>query len=356
MKAIILAAGKGTRLKPLTNTMPKHLLPVANKPILLHVLDYLKEAGINDIGIIVSPDSGSYIREALSDGSRMGMNITYIIQSEPLGLAHAVKVAQDFLGNSPFVMFLGDNLIQGGIKDLVEQFHTSSFDANILLKEVSDPRAFGVAELDASGRVIHLVEKPREPKSNLAVIGVYVFTTEIHKAIARTKPSGRGELEITDAIQKLLEMGREVGSHILQGWWLDIGSNEGLLEANRVVLDDSLEQDIKGEIDSQSRINGRIEVKEGAKIKNSLIQGPVSIAEGCRIRNSVINPFTSIGAGTVIEDSSIEHSVILDNCQVLKIEHLADSVIGRNTVLTAREQCFKAIKLFIGDDSRVELR
>ena len=355
MKGLILAAGKGTRLRPLTNTVPKHLLPVGNKPILFHVLDYIEEAGIKDIGIVVSPDSGHYIEEAINTVSERGGKITFIVQPEPLGLAHAVKVAQHFLGDSSFLMFLGDNLIQEGVKDFLGEFHASNSDASILLKEVPDPKAFGVAELDSSGRVVHLVEKPKKPRSNLAIIGVYLFTAEIHKAIAQTKPSWRGELEITDAIQKLLEMGQEVRSHLLRGWWLDIGSNDGLIEANRVVLDASLKKNIKGEVDSQSRIVGRVQIGKGTELESSLVQGPVFIAENCRIKNSLIKPFTNIRAGTVIEDSSLEHSVILENCQILKIKHLADSVIGRNTVLAGRGESPEKMKLFIGDDCRVEL-
>jgi len=355
MKALILAAGKGTRLRPLTNTIPKHLLPVGNKPILFHVLDYVKEAGIEDIGIVVSPDSGPYIEEALGTGSEWGAKITFIAQAEPLGLAHAVKVAQGFLGDSPFLMFLGDNLIQEGVKDFLEEFYASGSDASILLKEVPDPKAFGVAELDSSGKVVHLEEKPKKPKSNLAVIGVYLFTAEIHKAIAQTKPSWRGELEITDAIQKLLEMGKEIKSHLLRGWWLDIGNNDGLIEANRVVLDAFLKRDIKGEVDSQSRIVGRVQIGEGTKIESSLVQGPVFIAANCKIENSLIKPFTNIGTGTVVEDSSIGHSVILENCQISKIKHLADSVIGRNSVLAGQGKSPKKVRLFIGDDCRIEL-
>jgi len=355
VKALILAAGKGTRLRPLTNTVPKHLLPVGNKPILFHVLDYIKEAGIKDIGIVVSPDSGPYIEEAIGTNSEWGGKITFIVQPKPLGLAHAVKVAQGFLGDSPFLMFLGDNLIQEGVKDFLGEFHASNSDASILLKEVPDPRAFGVAELDSSGRVVHLVEKPKKPRSNLAIIGVYLFTAEIHKAIAQTKPSWRRELEITDAIQKLLEMGKEIRSHLLRGWWLDIGSNDGLIEANRVVLDAFSKRDIKGEVDSQSRIVGRVQIGEGTKLESGLVQGPAFIAANCRIKNSLIKPFTNIGSGTVVEDSSLEHSVILENCQILKIKHLADSVIGRNTVLAGQGKSPETIRLFIGDDCKVEL-
>jgi len=355
VKALILAAGKGTRLRPITNTIPKHLLPVGNKPILFHVLDYMKEAGIKDIGIVVSPDSGPYIKKAVGTGSEWGRQITFILQPEPLGLAHAVKVAQQFLDGSPFLMFLGDNLIQEGVKGFLDEFQTSNFDASILLKEVPDPKAFGVAELDDSGRVVHLVEKPKKPKSNLAIIGVYLFTSEIHKAIAQTKPSWRGELEITDAIQKLLEMGKEIRSHILQGWWLDIGNNDGLIEANRVVLDAFSKRDIKGEVDSQSRIVGRVQIEEGTKLENSRVQGPVFIAANCQIKDSLIKPFTNIRAGTVVEDSSLEYSVILENCQISKIKHLADSVIGKNTTLAGQGKSPEKLRLFIGDDGKVEL-
>ncbi|MHC1578892.1 MAG: glucose-1-phosphate thymidylyltransferase [Dehalococcoidia bacterium] len=355
MKALVLAAGKGTRLRPLTNTVPKHLLPVGNKPLLFYVLDYIKETGINDIGIVVSPDSGPYIQEALGAGSGWESQITFIVQPQPLGLAHAVQVAQGFLGDSPFLMLLGDNLIQEGVKGFVDGFQVADSDASILLKEVSDPTAFGVAELDSSGRVVQVVEKPKKPKSNLAVIGIYLFTAEIHKAIARIQPSWRGELEITDAIQTLLEMGKRVRSHVVHGWWLDIASNEGLIEANRIVLDAFLKRDIKGEVDSQSRITDRVHIEEGTKLERSIVRGPAFIGANCRIRNSVVKPFTNIKAGTVIEDSSLERSVILENCQILKIKHLADSVIGRNAVLAGRGKSPEKLRLFIGDDCKVEL-
>ncbi len=355
MKALILAGGKGTRLRPLTNSMAKHLLPVANKPILFYVLDQIKEAGISDIGIIISPETAPYIKKAVDDGSKWDARITYILQTDPMGLAHAVKTGQDFLGDSAFLMFLGDNLIQGGIKAFVEEFNTLRPNCLILLKEVPDPRAFGVAELDALGKVMHLVEKPKEPRSNLALVGVYLFTPEIHRAIAQIKPSWRGEFEITDAIQKLLDTGKEVRSHILRGWWLDTGKKDDLLEANRVVLDDYITQVIEGQVNSQSQIVGRAEIRQGAKVENSVIRGPVSIAEDCQIRNSFIGPFTSIGAGTEIENSSIEQSVILENCRILNIERLADTIIGRGTEVVKQEQRFRALRLFVGDDAKLEL-
>jgi glucose-1-phosphate thymidylyltransferase len=355
MKALILAGGKGTRLKPITHTIPKQLLPVGNKPILFYVIDQIKEAGIKDIGIIISPETGAYIKEAVGDGSRWKCRITYIPQDEPLGLAHAVKTAQPFLGKSTFLMFLGDNLIEGGVKSFVQEFESNSPEALVLLKEVLDPRLFGVAELNRKGEVVHLVEKPKQPKTNLALVGIYLFTPQIHRAIAKIKPSWRGELEITDAIQKLLDMGKKVSSHILKGWWLDTGKKDDLLEANRVVLDSLLKRDVRGDIDSKSKIVGRVEVEKGARIENSTVRGPVSIAEGCLIKNSFIGPFTSIGAGTTIEDSSVGHSVILENSRIYHIERLEDSLIGTRVELKRADERFNAVKIFVGCDSSLEL-
>jgi len=355
MKAVVLCAGKAKRLRPLTHNMAKHLLPVVNKPILFYVLEQIRQADITDIGIIISPDTGNWIKEAVGDGSKWDAHITYIVQSEPLGLAHAVKTAQDFLGDSPFLMFLGDNLIEGGVREFIERFNTYSPDALILLKEVPDPRRFGVAELNEKGEVVCLVEKPKEPKSNLALVGAYVFTPEIHRAIAEIKPSWRGELEITDAIQKLLELGKQVRSHILPGWWLDTGTKDDLLLANRVMLENLLKRDIKGNVDSKSQVVGVAEIRQGTEVVGSTIQGPVSIAEDCRIKNSIVGPFTSIGAGTVIEDSSVENSVILENCRLYRIKRLVNSVVGKGTEALGRGRKSRVTSLFVSDDSRVEL-
>ena len=355
MKAIILAGGKGTRLRPITNTIAKQLLPVANKPILFYVLDQIRHAGISDICMIISPETGANIRESVGDGSRWGVNITYVLQTEPLGLAHAVTMAKGFLGDSAFLMFLGDNLIQGGVSEFVQEFNTHRSDALILLKEVPDPRLFGVAELNGDGEVLHLVEKPNEPKTNLALVGIYLFTPDIHRAIAQIKPSKRGELEITDAIQRLLDDGKRVRSHILTGWWLDTGKKDDLLEANRVVLDTMLQRNIKGQVDSRSQVVGRVEIGDGARVENSTIRGPASIGESCEIKNSHIGPFTSVGAGTVIEDSAVEHSVILEEGRIKGIERLEDSLIGKGVELRKADSRFRTVKIFVGCDCRLEL-
>lgn len=355
MKAIILSGGKGTRLKPMTHTVAKQLLPVANKPILFYVLDQIVESGITDIGIIISPETGNDIKNHIGDGAKWNARITYILQSEPAGLAHAVKTARPFLEDSPFLMFLGDNLIQDGVKKFVSEFNSRVPDALVLLKEVEDPRLFGVAELDAQSKIIKLVEKPKEPKSNLALVGAYLFKPVIHKAIDNIKPSWRGELEITDAIQELLDMGKVVESHILTGWWLDTGKKDDMLEANRVVLDDLLKRNVKIEINDGSRIEGRVSVGEGTVIKNSTVRGPTSIAENCSIINSFIGPYTSIAAGTLIENSSIHHSIILGNCKICDMENLIDSIIGRNTSVIHRKNISRSVKLFVGDDAFLEL-
>lgn len=355
MKALILAGGKGTRLKPLTNTMAKQLFPVANRPIIFYAIDQIRQAGITDIGIIISPETGESIKEAVGDGSKWGTNVTYILQPEPAGLAHAVKTAREFLANSSFLMFLGDNLIKGSIRELAEEFKQNNHDALILLKNVSNARNFGVAELNDRGEVVHLEEKPKKPRSHLALVGIYLFSPAVHDIIAHLKPSWRGELEITDAIQGLLDTGKSVQSHILDGWWLDTGKKDDLLEANRVVLDDFLTHEINGSVDAESRITGRVNIRQGTRVLSSTIQGPVDIAEECQINNSFIGPFTSIGNRTVIENSSIEHSVILEDCLVSNVQRLVDSIIGNGTKVIKHGKGSETLRIFAGDDARVEL-
>lgn len=355
MKALILAAGKATRLKPITHTIAKQLLPIANKPIIFYVLDQIREAGITDIGIVISPETGGQVKEAVGNGVAWEAQITYIAQPEPKGLAHAVKTAQDFLGDDPFLMFLGDNLVQGDVARFVEQCRRQSPDALILLKAVEEPQVFGIAELNEQGEVCRIEEKPKSPKSNLAVIGIYIFSPAVHEAIALIKPSWRGELEITDAIQKMIEMGKVVQSHILEGWWLDTGKKEDILRANHIVLESYLKRSIKGQVDSGSQVVGVVEIGAGTVVENSTITGPVSIAARCQIKNSSIGPFSSLGAGSIVEDASIENSVILENCRILGVKQLKDSLMGRYVEVRSESTIPAVIRLFVGDDSKIEL-
>ncbi|HEU4340199.1 MAG TPA: glucose-1-phosphate thymidylyltransferase [Candidatus Binatia bacterium] len=353
MKALVLAGGTGTRLRPLTYTVPKQLIPVANRPILFYVMQHIREAGIRDVGVIISPETGSQIRDFLSKNTHL--NFTYILQEQPLGLAHAVKVARDYLQDSPFVMYLGDNLIGHGIRDFVDGRQSSNPDAVILLKEVEDPTMFGVAEVDASGRIRHLIEKPKKPPSNLALVGVYMFSPRIHDAIAEIKPSWRGELEITDAIQKLLEKGCVVQSSLLKSWWLDTGKKDDLLNANRIVLDEWTRREINGGVDAASRVVGRVKLEEGATVKRSEVRGPAAIGQGAIIENAFIGPYTSIGGGCTIKDSALEHCVVLEGVRVEGVERLADSIVGRNSTVRRVVGNYQALRLMIGDDAEVLL-
>lgn len=359
MKAIILSGGKGTRLRPLTYTGAKQLVPVANKPILWYGLESIVAAGITEIGIIISPETGEEVKAKTGNGDRFGAQITYILQDQPAGLAHAVKIAQPFLGDTPFVMYLGDNLVQGTLGPLVDQFKENTLDALTLLCEVPNPSAFGVATVDAHGRILKLVEKPKDPPSNLALVGVYLFSNVIHEAIAQIQPSPRGELEITDAIQKLIDLDRRVEAHQLQGWWLDTGKKDDLLEANRVILDTCLtclDGSIQGHIDAQSRVIGRVEIGEGTTVVNSTIRGPVTIGAGCHIENCFIGPYSSIADHVTLVDADLEHSVILQGAKLVGVhQRIVDSVIGQRAHLKAAPQRPKALRFMIGDDCQVDL-
>jgi glucose-1-phosphate thymidylyltransferase len=336
------------------------LVPVANKPILFYAIESIREAGIDDIGIIVG-DTQAEIREAVGDGSRWSARVTYIPQEAPLGLAHAVWTARDFLGDDPFVMYLGDNLIQHGIQRFVREFEApgthegGGVDALILLTAVEHPEQFGVAELDPTGQIVRLEEKPKQPKSNLALVGVYLFNAAIHEAISRIQPSSRGELEITDAIQTLIDSGRRVHSHVHTGWWLDTGKKDDMLEANRVVLDE-IQMEIRGSLDAPSKVVGRVRIGEGTELVNSCVRGPAVIGAGCRLVNTFVGPYTSISDGVEIRDSEIEHSIVLDNSRILRPgSRIEDSLIGRCVEVTRGESRPAALRLLLGDDSQVSL-
>lgn len=356
MKGLILSGGKGTRLRPLTYTSAKQLVPVANKPVLFYAIETLVEAGIRDIGIIVG-DTREEIKAAVGTGDRWGIKVTYIHQDAPLGLAHAVKVAEDFLGSDRFVMYLGDNMIEESIRPLVEEFARSNGENNcqILLKHVSDPQSYGVAQLDENdpNRVVRLVEKPREPLSDLALVGIYMFDKHVFEAVNAIKPSWRNELEITDAIQYLVDAGYQVRPSIVRGWWVDTGKQADMLEVNRLILD-RLERSVEGVVDRDSAVTGKVVVSKSAEIINSVVRGPVVIGDHCRIINSYIGPFTSINHHCTITNSEVEHSIILENSQILDIGgRIEDSLIGRNAIVEKSPIKPKAYKLLLGDNSRV---
>jgi glucose-1-phosphate thymidylyltransferase len=352
MKGLVLSGGKGTRLRPITYTSAKQLVPVANKPVLFRVIEAIRDAGIDDIGIVIG-DTGDEIRAAVGNGRRWGVQITYIPQEAPSGLAHAVKISRDFLGDDRFVMFLGDNCIQGGISPLIEQFGRSDYNAQIVLKRVADPRSFGVAELDDEGRIVQLVEKPREPRSDLALVGIYMFDRQIWEAVGAIRPSARGELEITDAIQWLVSNGRLVYPYVHEGWWIDTGKKDDLLEANRLVLEEMVGS-VQGYVDRDSQLIGKVIVEAGAEIINSTIRGPAIIGEKTRILNSYVGPFTSIYHNCVIEESEIEHSIMLEHSAVRGLPHrLEDSLIGRNVEVARSPLKPKAYRLLLGDNSSV---
>lgn len=356
MKALILSGGKGTRLRPLTYTGAKQLVPVANKPILWYGIESIIAAGITDIGIIISPETGAEVQAKTGNGDRFGAKITYILQDQPLGLAHAVKIAQPFLEDSPFVMYLGDNLVQSQLDLFLDKFKSKHLDALTLLCEVENPTAFGVARVDEQGKVLELIEKPKVPPSNLALVGVYLFSPAIHEAIANIKPSPRGELEITDAIQYLIEGQKNVESFQLQGWWLDTGKKDDLLAANQIILDTCLDSTMAGEVDSNSKISGRVHIGKGSRIINSTIRGPVTIGENCHIENCFIGPYSSIADRATIIDTEIEHSVILTEAKVIGIQQrIVDSLIGARVQLKVTPQRPKALRFMIGDDSQIEL-
>jgi glucose-1-phosphate thymidylyltransferase len=354
MKGLILSGGKGTRLYPITFNRAKQLVPVANKPVLFRVIEAIKEAGIDDIGIVIG-DTGEEIKQAVGNGRRWDVKITYIPQEAPLGLAHAVKISHSFLGDDRFVMFLGDNVIQGGISTLIRQFANSDWNSQVVLTQVEHPEHYGVAELDEQGRIRRLVEKPRNPPSNLALVGIYMFDHNIFQAVNSIKPSWRGELEITDAIQWLVENGCAVHPYIHRGWWIDTGKPIDMLEANNRVLAE-LTHKVDGYVDRDSKIDHLVTVERGAEIINSVVRGPAIIGEDARLINSYIGPFTSIFHNTIVENSEIEHSIVLDHSRIVNVpSRIEDSIIGRDVEVTYSPIKPKAYKMTLGDHSRVGL-
>lgn len=354
MKGLILSGGKGTRLRPLTFTQAKQLVPVANKPVLFYGIEALKEAGITDIGIIVG-DTKQEIKHATGDGTRWGINISYIEQEAPLGLAHAVKIAEDFLEKEPFVMYLGDNILKSGITSLVEEFKEKKPNALILLTEVPNPQMFGVAELEGE-RVVRLVEKPKNPASNLALVGVYMFDFHIFEAVKAIKPSWRNELEITDAIQYLVEHGYEVQPHLVTGWWKDTGKIEDILDANRLILE-TIAEDIRGEVDEASRINGQVVIEKGVVVRNSIIRGPAIIGANSEILDSYIGPFTSIQNNCRIVQTEIEHSIVLERSEIVEVgSRIDESLIGREVKIFKCPPKPSAFRFMVGDKSEIGIK
>ncbi|HEV2819558.1 MAG TPA: glucose-1-phosphate thymidylyltransferase [Solirubrobacteraceae bacterium] len=351
MKGLILSGGKGTRLRPITHTSAKQLVPVANKPVLFYGIEAMAEAGIEEVGIIIAPETGSEIRDVTGDGSRFGVRITYIEQVEPLGLAHAVLTAEAFLGDEPFVMYLGDNLLQGGIVDLVAAFREHGPEALILLTPVSDPENYGVAELDG-GRVVRLAEKPARPATDLALVGVYMFTPAIHDAARAIVPSARGELEITDAIQHLVDTDRRVEPHVVQGWWKDTGRLDDILEANRLVLD-RVDARVEGEL-VDSSCDGRVVVEPGARLERSTVRGPAIIGAGARLVDCYVGPYTAIGEGCRIEHAEVEHSILLAGSSVTGLQgRMESSLLGRNVRIGRGAAQPRAYRFMVGDNSEI---
>jgi glucose-1-phosphate thymidylyltransferase len=354
MKGLILSGGKGTRLRPLTFTQAKQLVPVANKPVLFYGIEALNEAGIEDIGIIVG-DTKDEIREAAGDGSRWGIRITYIEQDAPLGLAHAVKISEDFLGKEPFVMYLGDNILKSGIKSLVEEFKEKEPNSLILLTKVPNPRMFGVAELK-DGKIVRLVEKPKKPMSNLALVGVYMFDYHVFEAVNAIKPSRRDELEITDAIQYLVDKGYNVHPHLVTGWWKDTGKIEDILEANLLILE-TISSKIEGKVDDSSKINGQVILEKGVLVKNSIIRGPAIIGPDTEIVDSYIGPFTSIQKGCRIVRTEIEHSIVLEGSEIQDVGSRIDqSLVGREVKIYKCPPKPSVYRFMVGDKSEIAIK
>jgi glucose-1-phosphate thymidylyltransferase len=357
MKGLVLSGGSGTRLRPLTHTGPKQLIPVANKPVLQYVIEDLKKAGVTEIGVILGNNGKEQVIAELKDGEQYGVRITYIDQGAPLGIAHAVQCAKDFLGKDDFIVYLGDNMLRDGVKGLVDDFYRGQYDAAISLQAVTDPGQFGVAELNGDGRVIRLEEKPKVPKSNYALVGVYLFTPVIFDMIKQIKPSWRNELEITDAIQKLLDNKCNVRSHIVTGWWKDTGKPEDILEVNRFVLDD-LKPVISGTVEDGAIMMGRISLGKNSLVKKGcVVRGPVVIGDNCVIESGTyIGPFTSVGNNCIIKGAYIESSVLMAGCRLECDNRIVDSLIGKNaTIASSNSDLPKGTRLIVGENSFLKI-
>ncbi len=353
MKGLILSGGKGTRLRPFTYTGAKQLVPLANKPVLFYAIEDLVEAGITTIGIVISPETGDQVSATVGDGSQFGARITYILQDAPRGIAHGIKIAQDFVGADPFVLFLGDNFLREGIVPQVKAFRDGAMNAQIILYPMDDPSSMGVAVLDGDGRVTRLVEKPKQFISPYAVIGIYMFDHHVFEAVNAIKPSARGELEITETIQYLIDHGFNVGAQPLTGWWIDTGKTSDILEANRLILD-ILERKIAGQVTGDSHLEGRVVLEPGAVVINSTIRGPAIIGARTRIENAYVGPYTSIQHDCVVQNCEIEHSVVLEDTRILDVSaRIADSLIGRNVEIGRAGGQNKALKIMLGDYSKV---
>ncbi|HCT78969.1 MAG TPA: glucose-1-phosphate thymidylyltransferase [Micromonosporaceae bacterium] len=352
MKALVLAGGAGTRLRPFSYSMPKQLMPIANKPVLVHIVETLREIAVKQIGIVVGTHADE-IRAVLGDGSAFNVEISYIVQDAPRGLAHCVQIARGFLGDDDFVMYLGDNILPEGVAEVAEEFHRDRPAAQVVLHKVPDPQAFGVAEVDPSGWVTALVEKPKEPRSDLALIGVYFFTPAIHQAVAAIKPSARGELEITDAIQWLVSSGWKVRGHVYSGFWKDTGNVEDLLECNREVLD-GLRSSIAGEFDRSTQFSGPVVLEAGAKVTRSRIVGPAIIGAGSVVEDSYVGPHTTVGRDCVLRQTSIDYSILLSGAKIHQVRAVYGSIIGRSAIVSASPGTGRH-RLVIGDHTSLEV-
>ena len=354
MKGIILHGGSGTRLRPLTYSGPKQLIPIANKPVSQYALEDLISCGVREVAIVLGQTFPELVRSYYGDGSKFGVEIAYVQQDEPKGIAHAIGLCEGFVGDDDFAVYLGDNMLQDGIGQHAARFRAERHDAMVLLKEVDDPSRYGVAQLDGSGKLVRLVEKPKVPPSRYAVIGVYFLRPSVFQSIESLKPSWRGELEVTDAIQGMIERGLNVGYSHVAGWWFDTGKKDDILDVNALVLDEKAKSDMGGEAIG-SKLSGRVQVAKGAKIVNSTIRGPVSIAEGCLIENSTIGPHTSIGSSSIVKDSSIEYCILLEGSEVDGVERLEDSLIGKHSKVSQNAQNRRTLKVHLGDYSEVVL-